>query len=101
GPDAHGVVLHGRRIQAATGAGTELVRADLLSEVDPALLQDRRIVVQVTDRVLAPRRDDALAAWRRATAGAVRVTVVLHDLPQASDGHHRGPRSAIYAALCA
>ncbi|OLT21893.1 hypothetical protein BJF81_14320 [Ornithinimicrobium sp. CNJ-824] len=101
GPDAHGVVLHGLRIRAATRARTDLVRADLLSDVDPALLRDRRVVVQVTDRVLAARREDALAAWRRATAGAVRLTVVLHDLPQASDGRHRGPRSELYAALCA
>ncbi|MFB9732003.1 glycosyltransferase [Ornithinimicrobium kibberense] len=101
GPDAHGVVLHGLRIRAATRARTDLVRADLLAEVDPARLRDRRVVVQVTDRVLAARREDALAAWRRVTAGAVRVTVVLHDLPQASDGRHRGPRSELYAALCA
>ncbi|MGC5585181.1 glycosyltransferase [Ornithinimicrobium sp. W1679] len=112
------MVLHGVRIHGATSGGPRdgslagrsgpvlgsgapvLVRADLLSEVDPGLLRDRRVVVQVTDRVLAPTRDEALAAWRRATAGVVRTTVVLHDLPQASDGRHQGPRSELYAALC-
>lgn len=99
GPEAHGVVRHALLVHPSVDA--ELLRCDRLDALAEGALAGRAVVLQVTDRVLAGDPETALLAWRRAIRGAVRVTVVLHDLPQASDGRWRRARSTLYAELAA
>ncbi|WP_238695278.1 glycosyltransferase [Ornithinimicrobium flavum] len=102
GPERHGVVRHGTALQEHLARdGVEVLRCERLDELDDGALAGRVVAVQVTDRVLAGDADAALAAWRRVTGGVARLTVVLHDLPQRSDGRSRRARSSLYAALAA
>lgn len=105
GPAQHGVTRHGLGLQAHLGPGSgvdaELLRCGRLDELGDSALAGRVAVVQVTDRLLAADGPGALAAWRRVTAGVARLTVVLHDLPQRSDGRSRRARSRLYAGLAA
>src|SRR5690606_38909163 len=102
GPDRHGVVRHGTALQEHLGGdGAEVLRCDRLDELEDGALAGRVVAVQVTDRVLAGDAAAALTTWRRVTRGVARLTVVLHDLPQRSDGRSRRPRSQLYAALAA
>lgn len=100
GPEAHGVVRHGLLVHPHLD-GAELLRCDRLDTLPDGALAGRAVVAQVTDRVLAGDPPSALTQWRRVLRGAVRVTVVLHDLPQASDGRWRRARTELYAALAA
>ncbi|WP_141401535.1 glycosyltransferase [Ornithinimicrobium cerasi] len=99
GPEAHGVVRHGLLVHDALAA--DLLRCDRLDALPDGALAGRSVVVQVTDRVLAGDPDAGLVTWRRVLRGAVRVSVVLHDLPQASDGRWRRARSTLYATVAA
>lgn len=104
GPERHGVTRHGLGLQEHLGTGpasVQLLRCGRLDELGDGALAGRVAVVQVTDRLLAADPGTALVAWRRVTAGAARLTVVLHDLPQRSDGTSRRARSELYAALAA
>lgn len=98
GPEQHGVVRHGLLVHPEEA---ELLWVPSFADLAGGALAGRVVVVQVTDRLLADRPDAALAVWQRATRRAARVTVVLHDLPQASDGRWRRERSELYAALAA
>ncbi|WP_130014435.1 glycosyltransferase [Serinicoccus sediminis] len=100
GPEGHGVVRHALGVHPHLGE-VELLRCDRLDALAEGAVAGRVVVVQVTDRVLAASPDRALDAWRRVMRGAARVTVVLHDLPQRSDGRHRTARSELYAGLAA
>ena len=100
GPERHGVVRHGSTLQPHLG-DAEVLRCDRLDELGEGALAGRVVAVQVTDRVLAGDAEAALATWRRVTRGVARLTVVLHDLPQRSDGRSRQARSRLYAALAA
>lgn len=100
GPEAHGVVRHGLLVHPHL-AGADLLRCGRLDELGPDLLARRTVVVQVTDRVLADDPERAVDVWHRVTGPAARVTVVLHDLPQASDGRWRAARTRLYATLAA
>ena len=86
GPEPHGVVRHGLLVHPP---GAELVRCERLDELEAGSLTGRVVVAQLTDRVIAGSAADGLEVWRRATAGVARLTVVLHDLPQRSDGRSR------------
>lgn len=100
GPQGHGVVRHGLLVHPWLD-GAELLRCARLDELPEDALADRTLVVQATDRVLADDPRTAVEEWHRVTARAARVTVVLHDLPQASDGRWRRARSRLYATLAA
>ncbi|WP_153011775.1 glycosyltransferase [Serinicoccus chungangensis] len=100
GPEEHGVARHGLGVHPHLGEA-ELLRCDRLDELPDAAVAGRVVLAQVTDRLLAPSPDQGLEQWRRVLRGAVRVTVVLHDLPQRSDGRHRRARSELYAGLAA
>ncbi|WP_052327900.1 glycosyltransferase [Serinicoccus marinus] len=100
GPAEHGVVRHGVTLHPHLG-DAELLRPGTLEDLPEGALAGRTVLAQVTDRLLARQPAGALPAWRRACAGAARVTVVLHDLPQASDGRWRADRVRLYAALAA
>lgn len=110
GPEDHGVVRHALGVhphlgRPETGAGApegaELARCQLLDELPEGTLAGRVVVAQLTDRLIATDPGQRLPAWRRAIRGAARVTVVLHDLPQRSDGSARAMRTALYAAIAA
>lgn len=105
GPDQHGVTRHGLGLQqhlaAVHGRGAELLRCARLDELPDGALAGRVAVVQVTDRLVARDTEAALATWRRLTTDVARLTVVLHDLPQRSDGRSRTARSRLYATLAA
>lgn len=82
GPERHGVVRHGR---AVAGAGTGHVRASR-QPLDPDLVAGCRVIVQFTDRLFGTDAGHAAVALERMLAGVDRCVVVLHDLPQSSDG---------------
>ena len=105
GPAHHGVTRHGLGLQEHLGPGSEtdaeLLRCGRLDELADGALAGRVVAVQVTDRLVAGDAEAALSTWRRVTAGVARLTVVLHDLPQRSDGRSRRARSRLYAVLAA
>lgn len=106
GPDEHGVVRHSLLVHPGLGDDVELLRTPLLQDLDSEALRGRVVVVQLTDRVCGPSLADdegaaAGAVWARVTGPAARVTVVLHDLPQRSDGDRRAVRSCFYARVAA
>ncbi|WP_298888753.1 glycosyltransferase [uncultured Serinicoccus sp.] len=100
GPEEHGVVRHGLGVHAHLGEA-ELLRCGRLDELADGAVAGRVVLAQVTDRLLASAPGQGLVEWRRVLRGAARVTVVLHDLPQRSDGRHRRGRSELYAGLAA
>ncbi|WP_156875708.1 glycosyltransferase [Ornithinimicrobium pekingense] len=100
GPEAHGVVRHGLLVHPHLG-GADLLRPGRLDDLGGDALAARTVVVQATDRVLAADPVTAVEVWHRVTGPAARVTVVLHDLPQASDGRWRAARTRLYATLAA
>lgn len=105
GPAHHGVTRHGLGLHEHLGPGwtadAELLRCGRLDELADGALVGRVAAVQVTDRLLAGDAEAALSTWQRVTAGVARLTVVLHDLPQRSDGGSRRARSRLYAAIAA
>ncbi len=99
GPPEHGVTSYAARMAQASAGCSE--RVDLPDPGPPVDLDDRRVLVHFTDRLFGP---DAVSAARRLvvlTARAERLTVVLHDVPQASDGRPREQRSEGYLRVCA
>lgn len=98
GSHRHGVNEQALAIAAATGA--EVVHAADAAAAELALnrMPGRAAHLHVTDQLwgagaaVAADRLVALAAGRR-------LTVTLHDLPQASDGEHQDARESAYAAI--
>lgn len=97
GPARHGVVQHGLRV-AGAGRG-RLLHAPAVTAADWQVVGSR-LIVQFTDRLFGRDAVSAAAAFARQVAGADRVTVVLHDLPQESDGAAWQRRRAGYAQVC-
>ncbi|KYH43581.1 hypothetical protein AZH51_03755 [Branchiibius sp. NY16-3462-2] len=97
GPPRHGVVRHG---QVVAEAGTGQVHASP-EPPDPGLVAGRRVIVQFTDRLFGTDAVHAAAVLDRMLAGADRRVVVLHDLPQISDGAAWDRRRAGYARVVA
>lgn len=97
GPPRHGVVRHGR---AVADSGCADVQASL-RPLDPGLVAGRRVIVQFTDRIFGTNAVHAADVLERMLAGADRSVVVLHDLPQASDGAAWDRRRAGYARVAA
>ncbi|QFG67407.1 glycosyltransferase [Ornithinimicrobium pratense] len=105
GPAQHGVTRHGlglhHHLAAVHGQDVELLRCRRLDELEDGALAGRVAVVQVTDRLVAGDAEAAVTTWRRLIGGVARLTAVLHDLPQRSDGRSRPARSRLYATLAA
>lgn len=95
GPARHGVVRHGAMV---AGAGTGRLQTSA-EPLDPGVLSGRRVIVQFTDRIFGTDALHAAAALERMLARAERRVVVLHDLPQASDGAAWRRRRAGYARV--
>lgn len=99
GPSRHGVVLHAERLAAARGADADVLRAVDAESVGG--LAGRHVIMHVTDRLFGASAAEATNAVRALLAEAGRSVVVLHDLPQASDGDHRDARMRAYAEIAA
>lgn len=95
GPRRHGVVRHGHLIARA---GTAELRTSRRPP-EPRSVAGRRIIVQFTDRLFGTDALTAAAALEHLVATAGRSVVVLHDLPQASDGSAWQRRRAGYARV--
>ena len=105
GPDEHGVVRHG--VQVARACAQPLLRG---SAPDPGALDPDALgrgAVEIvhlpfTDRLFAPRCEDAAAAFAAliapARARGLSVSVTLHDLP-ADDSPLERRRRAAYEAV--
>ncbi|WP_462418706.1 WcbI family polysaccharide biosynthesis putative acetyltransferase [Kytococcus sp. Marseille-QA3725] len=101
GPDRHGVVLHALRI--AEAAEEEVLRVE-----DPAAaadlrerLTDRAAVTHFTDRAWGSTPAEAAEQLAHLTERAASLQVVLHDVPQDSDGAGQDARCAAYSRVCA
>lgn len=99
GPPQHGVTLYAARLAQASAACSQQVA--LPDPGQPVDLDGRRVLVHFTDRIFG---SDAVSAANRLavlTARADRLTVVLHDVPQASDGSSRDRRTEGYLRVSA
>lgn len=96
GGERHGVVRHG--VLVAEGGDGRLVRIpDPTTEAPEVTAAD--LVVHFTDRLFGGNGRQAAVAFEGAVGSARRVTVVLHDLPQASDGGSWAARQDGYARV--
>lgn len=93
GDPADGVVRYAREVAGAVAERTgRAVGLDALTQAGtPAV--GGPLHVNVTDRIWGAN-PEAAADRLQALAGAVPLTVTLHDLPQPSDGPQRLPRRA-------
>ncbi|SNC65405.1 Glycosyltransferase involved in cell wall bisynthesis [Kytococcus aerolatus] len=110
GPERHGVTRHATRL--AEAGGQEIVRVEdapqtLAASTGPASmpelaerLRGRVVVVHFTDRAFGPDPASSADAFERLVAPAAGVQVVLHDLPQPSDGAGMERRAAAYRRVC-
>lgn len=96
GPVRHGVVQHALRV--ARAGGGRLVQVECADDASPAMA-GARMIVHFTDRLFGADAPSAAVSFGQSVAGAEHVTVVLHDLPQASDGASWSRRSAGYQAV--
>ncbi len=98
GPAEHGVTRYAARLaQLCTGPSTVV---QVAGPEDGATVLGARVLCHFTDRLFGADAHGAarrLGEWCR---GAERLTVVLHDLPQASDGGSRRVRTEGYLAVC-
>lgn len=102
GPRHHGVVRVGLALRSAMQtAGLPVVQVwtpDVATV--PSEVTDGGVHLQFTDRLFGDTPDAAARAVA-AIASRTRVTVTLHDLPQASDGCRADQRAAAYADVVA
>ncbi|WP_148613455.1 glycosyltransferase family 4 protein [Nocardioides rubriscoriae] len=91
GDSSHGVARYAGEVASACGAG---VVRDLVT----AAAHDGPVHLHLTDRLLGPTPDDAARAVER-LAGAVALTVTLHDVPQPTDGPVFEARAAAYGRI--
>ncbi|WP_374928375.1 WcbI family polysaccharide biosynthesis putative acetyltransferase [Kytococcus sedentarius] len=97
GPARHGVVVHGERL--ARAGGEEVLRVEdgeVTAGPTPGDLAGREVVVQFTDRAFGSPPEAAAEAFERWVGRAASVQVVLHDVPQPSDGAGQARRTAAY-----
>lgn len=95
GPPRHGVVRHGHLV-ARAGCGELRISQQ---PPDPRTVAGRRVIVHFTDRLFGTDALVAATALVQLIAPAGRSVVVLHDLPQASDGSAWQRRRAGYARV--
>lgn len=98
GPSEHGVRRYAARLAEVSAAGTR--RVDLPDAGMPVSLTGDRVLCHFTDRIFGTDARSAAHRFARCCAGAQRLTVVLHDIPQASDGAGRSVRTQGYLAVC-
>jgi O-antigen biosynthesis protein len=104
GPDEHGVTRYALRCAEADGGPVVRVPQPLRLPALPALL--RRLAARdggavhlhLTDHLLGRDPAEAAEVVHRISRRH-RLTVTLHDLPQASDGRHHGARARCYARV--
>lgn len=113
GPDQHGVVLHALRLARAGGGELLRLATEDLAPDGVATrawnapdglatrLAGRTAVVHFTDRAFGPTPAAAADALERLVAATASVQVVLHDVPQPSDGTGQEARTAAYRRVCA
>jgi glycosyltransferase involved in cell wall biosynthesis len=101
GPERHGVVRFGLELDDALRAVGH--RTTLCRSAHPDSVVG--LQVQFTDRLFGTRAGDAAARIaglaERVHGVGRRVTVTLHDVPQASDGRWYAERARAYAEVCA
>lgn len=98
GPAAHGVTRYAARVAQADAGHNPVVRLE--TAAGHGDVAGQRVLCHFTDRLFG---DDAAQAARRLTEvclRAGRVTVVLHDLPQPSDGAAHRRRRHGYLQVC-
>lgn len=98
GPGEHGVRRYAERL-AELGAERSTV-VEVVNPEDVTTLVGARVLCHFTDRLFGA---DARSAARRLgqwCRGVERLTVVLHDIPQVSDGVSRRVRAEGYLAVC-
>jgi glycosyltransferase involved in cell wall biosynthesis len=104
GPPRHGVARYARDVaehvrRAVPGAA--VVEVPVAADLPAAAAAHPRAHLHVTDRLLADGPEAAAELVER-VAGATRLTVTLHDVPQPSDGPRNLPRrTAAYARVAA
>lgn len=98
GSQQHGVTMHAARLAAVAGEPILLLPARPPAE-PRAEFAGRDVVLHFTDRPFGGCPDTAVVTALALVAGAARLTVALHDLPQASDGANRAARARAYLAL--
>ena len=106
GPDRHGVVVHALRIARAPGEevlrvedATASAGAPVADSPSPGGLAGREVVVHFTDRAFGSTPESAAEAFTTWVGDAASVQVVLHDVPQASDGTGQERRAAAYTRV--
>ncbi|MDE9366455.1 hypothetical protein PZ938_12655 [Luteipulveratus sp. YIM 133132] len=92
-PDAerHGVTIHARRLAAHVPGST--------TAGWPDTPPDGFVIIHFTERLWRTATESALEVVRRATGRAERLAVVMHDLPQPSDGEHYPQRQQLFAQV--
>jgi len=88
GPDGHGVVEYAADVAAAvrrTHPDAPVLRAEDAREAHALTAGASRMHVHVTDRLWGPT-PEAAADTLEDLAGAIALSVTLHDVPQPSDG---------------
>ena len=104
GPPRHGVARYAADVAAhvrALDAGARVLRVDDPADLPAAADGVGRAHLHVTDRLLGASPGAAAELVER-LAGACRLTVTLHDVPQESDGARNLPRrAAAYARVAA
>ncbi|MGZ0068781.1 hypothetical protein [Microbacterium arborescens] len=98
GPAGHGVTEYGADIASAAHRADPAVRTVEVTDLDAALAAiapGERAHLHATDRLLGTSLEAAADAVET-LAGACRLTLTLHDLPQPSDGTKYDRRVAAY-----
>ncbi len=98
GPAEHGVRRYAARLAELCPERSTVV--EVAGPEDVTTLSGARVLCHFTDRLFGADAHGAarrLGEWCR---GAERLTVVLHDIPQASDGGSRRVRTQGYLAVC-
>lgn len=103
GPRGHGVTSYGADVAAALreiDPRTRILAAADLDSVRREIAPGAPVHLHVTDRLLGRSPEESAEAVER-LAQDTRLTVTLHDLPQASDGVMRPRRVDAYGRMLA
>lgn len=103
GPTGHGVTAYGADVAARVQAradGATIVHARDVEDAVRVAADSPRTHLHVTGRLLGSSPEEAADALER-LAAATRLSVTLHDLPQASDGRMLQRRIDAYTRMIA
>ncbi|WP_284230017.1 glycosyltransferase family protein [Mycobacterium antarcticum] len=102
GPRRHGVVTYA--LNVADVLGQPVVRIEDWSHLDSNLDELRRhtggVHLNFTDRLFGASPGDAADRVADLASAGARLTVTLHDVPQAVDGGNYRQRTEAYGAVC-